>query len=278
MDLTQQTDAEQKTLWNGLAGRGWADSQEMLDRMCLPIENLLTTKVSGTRVLDVGCGAGGTTLAVARELGATGSCTGIDIAEPMIEVARTRAVSEGSAAQFIQADAQRYEFGPASFDTIISRFGVMFFDDPVRAFTNLRSAATEGAELAVIAWRSAADNPFMTTAETAARPLLPNLPVRQPDEPGQFGFGNRDLVHSILDKSGWVDIDIQPVDIEIAMPEPELVPYLTRLGPVGRALQVVDDETRERVIDTIRPAFDPYIHAEEVRITAACWMIGARSS
>ena len=151
---------------------------------------------AGGRVLDVGCGTGSTTLAVARRLGAKGRCIGIDISEPMIAAARARAEREGTPASFIRADAQTHAFEPASFDMIISRFGVMFFDDSVRAFANLRRAAKQTPSLRFIAWRSAAENPFMTTAERAAAPLLPNLPARRPDAPGQFAFADRDRVHA----------------------------------------------------------------------------------
>ena len=109
----------------------------------------------------------------------------------MIAAARARAERERTPADFVCADAEVHAFEPASFDTIISRFGVMFFDDPVRAFANLRRAARDDARVRCIAWRSAADNPFMTTAERAAAPLLPTLPARRPDAPGQFAFANR---------------------------------------------------------------------------------------
>src|SRR6185503_10080916 len=102
---------------------------------------------SASRVLDVGCGTGSTTLAVARLLQAKGGCTGIDISGPMIAAARARAKQEGTPARFIQANAQTHAFEPASFDMIVSRFGVMFFSDPVQAFANLRHAATNDAEL-----------------------------------------------------------------------------------------------------------------------------------
>ena len=153
----------------------------------------------------------------------------------------------------------------------------MFFGDPVAAFANLRGAARAGARLRCVVWRSAAENPFMTTAERAAAPLLPDLPARRPDEPGQFAFADRDRVRRILDESGWSEIDIQPIDVPCAMPENALVRYVTQLGPVGRFLQQADDELRARVVATVRPAFDPYVHGPEVRFTAACWMVGARA-
>jgi SAM-dependent methyltransferase len=195
----------------------------------------------------------------------------------MIAAARARADREGIPARFIRADAQEHEYEPASFDAIISRFGVMFFDDSERAFANLRRAATDEAEIRFLAWRSEAENPFMTTAERAAAALLPNLPARRPEEPGQFAFASGQRVHSILDRSGWAEIDVRPVDVACSLPEKELVPYLTRLGPVGRALQEADDRTRAQVIKTVRAAFEPFVHGADVRYTAACWMVRAHA-
>lgn len=282
MNIKQHTeDNEQAALWNGRAGRAWVDAQESLDRLFTPFENLLVGEVRAAqarRVLDVGCGTGATTLAIARVLGAEGHCTGADISEPMIAAARARAGREGAPASFVCGDAQRHPFEPASFDLIVSRFGVMFFDSPVQAFSNLLNAAKSGARLRAIAWRSAAENPFMTTAERAAAPLLPNLPARKPGAPGQFAFADRDRVASILEESGWAGIDIRPIDVECALPESDLMGYLTRLGPVGLVLQDETDEGRRaQVVATVRAAFEPYVRGSEVRFTAACWMIGAQA-
>jgi hypothetical protein len=153
----------------------------------------------------------------------------------------------------------------------------MFFDDFVRAFANLRRAAREGAELRLIVWRGPAENPFMTTAERAAAPLLPNIPPRRPDAPGQFAFADRARVERILEQSGWAEIDLQPIDVALAFSEKDLDLYLSRLGPLGRTLAGADEPTRTRVIATVRRAFDPYVHGDEVRFDAACCMIGARA-
>jgi len=280
MTIEREANDEQAALWNGPGGRAWVEVQEVLDRMFEPFENLLVEAVAagrGSRVLDVGCGTGSTTLAVARRLGSAGLCTGLDISEPMIAVARARAEREGSPARFVCADAQTHAFEAAGFDMIVSRFGVMFFDDPVRAFANLRHAARAGAQLRFIAWRGAAHNPFMTTAESAAAPLLPNLAARRPGAPGQFAFADRHRVDAILQEGGWVDVDIQPIDVACTLPEKELVRYLSWVGPVGLILQKEDGQSRHRLVETIRAAFDPYVHGADVRFTAACWMIGAKT-
>jgi SAM-dependent methyltransferase len=277
---TQEIDGGQKALWNGAAGQGWVEAQALTDRVFEPFEHLLVDAVAAVSkgaVLDVGCGTGCTTAAVARWLGADSRCTGVDISEPMIAAARARAARDDTRVRFIVADAQVHPFEPAGVDTIVSRFGVMFFDDPVRAFHNLRRAATDDAALRVIAWRSATENPFMTTAERAAAPLLPDLPPRRPQGPGQFAFADDRHVRGILDESGWTDIRVRPIDVECTLPEADLVPYLTRLGPVAQALQRADERTRARVVEAIRPAFDPYVHGADVRFTAACWMVEARA-
>jgi SAM-dependent methyltransferase len=281
MHDTQESDSEQSRLWNGPAGRAWVDRQPLLDRLFAPLGTLLIESLAGHslgRVLDVGCGTGAVTLALASPSGDAGECVGIDISAPMIEAARARAEREGSRARFVCADAQAHAFAPAGFDTLVSRLGVMFFDDPVAAFANLRRAARDGAALRFLAWRAAAENPFMTTAERAAAPLLPRLPARRPGAPGQFGFADRERVESILAQAGWGAIAIRPVDLACSLPARELVPYLSRLGPVGIALEQADAATRERVVETVRAAFEPFVQGDEVRFTAACWLAGAQAA
>jgi SAM-dependent methyltransferase len=277
-ETTEQQADEQAALWNGPAGRAWVDAQEVLDRIFKPFEELLVGELRpGSSVLDVGCGTGGTTLAAARRLGPGGRCVGIDVSEPMIALARDRAERERSSARFIRADAQAHAFEPATFDVVLSRFGVMFFSEPVGAFANLRHATREDGRLRFVAWRGAEENPFMTTAERAAAPLLPGLPARRPDGPGQFGFADDQLVRTILERSGWREVDVWATDVACTLPEHELVGYLNRLGPVGRALQDADPDTRAHVVAAVRKAFDPFVQGSEVRWSAACWLVGARA-
>jgi SAM-dependent methyltransferase len=195
----------------------------------------------------------------------------------MLDAARARAERAGAPARFIRADAQSYPFEPSGFDAIMSRFGVMFFDDSTRAFTNLRRAARTGAELRCVVWRSPNENPIMTTAERAAAPLLPSMPPRVPDAPGQFAFADATRVRRILEEGGWVGIEILPIDVACTMPESELAMYATRFGPLGRVLDDADERTRARVVETVLGAFEPYVRGAEVRYDAACWMMAARA-
>lgn len=281
MLATPSPNDEQSKLWNGSSGRAWIDTQMLLDTLFTPFQDLLVEAVAkrpGSRLLDVGCGTGSTTRALAKQCGPAGRCVGIDISGPMIEAARVQAEREGSAARFLCGDVQRYPFGRASFDAIVSRFGIMFFADPVEAFTNLRHAASPHASLHGIVWRGPAENPFMTTAERAAAPLLPALPPRRPGAPGQFAFEDPLRVAAILEASGWSRIAIRPIDVPCSMPKAGLVDYLTKLGPVGRALETADEATRGRVVDAARLACEPYVHGDSVSFTAACWFVEAAAA
>lgn len=280
MDITQPGNDEQRALWNGRAGETWVEFQALLDGLLLPFEELLAAAVANDfagRVLDIGCGTGSTTLAAARRLAAGGECVGIDISAPMIAAARARAEREGLAARFIAGDGQTHPFEPASFELLISRFGVMFFAEPEQAFLNLRRAAKKGAELRFVAWRSAAENPFMTTAERAAAPYLPDLPVRRPNAPGQFAFADAGRVTRILTESGWSEINLRPIDVTCTMPQHALQEYVTSFGPLGLVLPQVQEPTRGALIETVRSAFAPYVHDSEVRFTAACWLAQAKA-
>jgi SAM-dependent methyltransferase len=281
MPQTRLANGDQGSHWNDLAGRTWADLSDMLDRVLEPLKALLMDEISpvdGARILDVGCGAGAVTLASSKVAGPGGSCLGIDISEPLIDAARARAKGLDSAgATFIRGDAQTYPFVPGSFDAIISRFGIMFFDDPTAAFRNLRAAARPGAKLACLAWRSAAENVFMTTAERAAADIVPDFPQRDERGPGQFAFARRDYVQGILEASGWQAIEIRPIDVTCEMPRRDLGTYVTRMGPLGAVFHSLDHKAKAEIAPRIEAAFEPFIDDGMVRFTAACWMMTARA-
>jgi SAM-dependent methyltransferase len=280
MSETREPNRDEAIRWNESSGPVWVELQDVLDRMFAPFEARLIEEAfprEGGRVLDIGCGAGATTLAMARRLGPTGFCLGVDISAPLVAAAKARAAAEGLAsATFVQADAQIHPFEPESFDAVISRFGVMFFDDSEAAFANIRRAARRGAKLSFVAWRSPADNPFMAVAPRAAAPFLPNLPAPNPDAPGQFAFADGDKVRRILEASGWIDVEVRPIDVPSSVSEKDLFAYGTKLGPVGVALRNVDEPTRARTAEAVRAAFEPYVENGTARFTAACWLVIAR--
>jgi len=143
-------------------------------------------------------------------------------------------------------------------------------------FANLRTAVRRGGDLALIAWRGPDENPFMTAAERAAAPFLPDIPPRRTDAPGQFAFADSRRVRGILERSGWADIDLRALDVVCTFAKSDLIGYVTRIGPIGRALRAADVQTRARITDAVLPAFDPYVDGDAVRFVAACWMIAAR--
>ena len=272
----QTTGAAQAALWNGSAGQAWTALQELIEQMYAPFEALLAAAVAGDdrQVLDVGCGTGATTMAIARQLAGRGACLGVDISQPMIDAASARARTGAAPAAFLCADAATHPFAPASVDLVVSRFGVMFFDDPVAAFANLRRAVRGGGRLDLIVWRGPDENPFMTVAETAAAGLLP-LPPREPGAPGQFAFADRGHVEHILEEGGWSGIGIDALDVACSFPGHGLLPYLSRMGPVGRMLESVDETTRSAVLRRVCAAFEPYVEGGMVRFDAACWRVRA---
>jgi len=280
-ETTQPANVDQSALWNGGAGNAWVEAQTVLDEMLAPFERLLVEQGlhDGTSsVLDVGCGAGSTTLSAARRLGRVGSCVGVDISATLLELAKTRATRERVGnVSFVCADAQTHAFEPGRFDAVISRFGLMFFDDPVAAFLNIRRAARREASLTFVCWRSPADNPFMTTAVRAAAPFLPSLPKPDPNAPGQFALADPDRVRRILDASGWTSIELRPVDVPASLAERDLLAYVTKMGPVGLALKEVDEHTRAQTVAAVDAAFAPFVRDGAARFNAASWLVTARA-
>jgi SAM-dependent methyltransferase len=267
--------------WNQRRGNAWVDLQPILDRLFHPLEQILADAVmtqSPLNVLDVGCGTGATTLAIAKRLAPLGDCTGIDISEAMVSYARQRAAAEGAEnAQFLAGDAQRHSFAVGSFDAIASRFGVMFFDDPEAAFVKISNAVSPGGALTCLAWRSREENAFMTAAERAAGPLLGWNEQPDHDAPGQFAWGDPDRINRILAASGWKGVEISPLDVSCTMAKADLHIYARRMGRVGMILSDLDNALRDSVSAALNAAFEEFLINDLVRFQAACWMVKARS-
>lgn len=272
---------DQAARWNDQSGRTWTELRDLIDGVLAPFIPLIVHEIDpigGGDVLDVGCGAGALTLATAKLAGPTGSCLGVDISAPLIAAAKARAEHEGvSVASFREADAQVHPFDCGGFDAIVSRFGVMFFEDPAAAFRNLRRAARADAKLVCMAWRSPAENGFMTAAAQVAAAALPDFPPQTQDGPGQFGFADDAFVRTILAESGWQTIAIRAIDVPCHMPRRDLMTYAIRMGPLGAVFPLLDDKAKAELAPKIEAAFDPFVQGEEVHFIAACWMITARA-
>ncbi len=271
-------DDEMTEFWNGEAGDAWVSMQPVLDASFVGFEEALAEAAAARgaeRVLDVGCGAGATTLAIARRLGVGASVTGVDISAPLLEAAKERAAYDEDGPRFLLADAADHPFEDGEFDLVTSRFGVMFFADPVAAFANLRRAVAPGGGLRFFCWRTPEENPFMTTGARAAAHLLPEVPPRTPGAPGPFAFAEAARVEEVLGGAGWKDVTVEPVDQPCEFPEADLLRYLARIGPVAAALRDADDATRAEVMRVSRAAYRPFVDGDTVRFTACCWSVGA---
>jgi SAM-dependent methyltransferase len=271
--------AAQLAYWNGPAGDRWATSWQMFDRAEAAISEAILARAApaaGERVLDVGCGAGTTTLALRERVGAGGAVTGIDVSAPQLAVARARAA--GTDVAFVEADAAACPFRPEH-DLVFSRFGVMFFADPERAFANLRAAAAPGGRLAFVCWRSAGENGWVTVPMDAARALAPEVAPPPPGEPGPFAFADRDRLHGILARAGWQQIAIERADhaMVLGSTAEEAAHAALVVGPLARSIAELSADTRARILERLIEAMTPFVTPDGVALPTSCWLDTARA-
>jgi SAM-dependent methyltransferase len=275
---------DQAERWNsGEDMAHWIDNQARYDRMNEPFTALILQAAAlrpGGHVLDVGCGCGGTTLAAAR-LAAPGQAVGIDLSGPMLARAWADAEAAGLGnAVFQQGDAQVHPLEPAGFDTVISRFGTMFFADPVAAFANIRSAARPGGRLVFACWQPLAANQWLLVPRAAlAEHVAPPPSVGPGDGPGMFAFADPDRVRPILAAAGWRDIEITSEHRSILVggggSVDDAVEFL-RTGSMGRMMLAgADADTADRAVASVRAALAPYAGADGVHLDAAVWLVQA---
>jgi len=273
----EAANAAQIEYWNDKAGTTWARFQEQLDRQIAPLGDAAMRALApqpGERILDIGCGCGQTTLALAAEVTPGGSVVGLDISQPMLEVARRRAAGTDNVA-FREADAQTDDFGRNGFDAVFSRFGVMFFADPAAAFANIATKLVEGGRLTFVCWRPLSENAWMRVPLEAALPLLPPLPRPDPLAPGPFAFADADRVRAILSGSGWHSVNVEPYDMQIGSGDLDATVDLTfRVGPLGMALR--DNPGQVAVVaEAVRAALAPFDGPDGVKLPAAVWIVQA---
>jgi ubiquinone/menaquinone biosynthesis C-methylase UbiE len=280
--VVHDRNAEQAAYWNGPAGRRWLERQEMQDRLLEPISELLLTRAKvapGERVIDVGCGCGTTTIALARRVGTMGGVLGVDVSAPMLARARARA-EPGLAVEFALADATLHPFPPSRADLLFSRFGVMFFADPVLSFTHMRKALLPGARVVFACWREPRANPWMMLPLMEAYKHVPRLPEMGAEDPGPFSFAREARVERILHAAGFVSIAMQAcefsLDLAVGQGLEAAVNSALAIGPVSRALEEQAEAKRTAVAAAIRAAFAPLQRGKTVPLGASVWMTTAR--
>jgi SAM-dependent methyltransferase len=270
--------AAQIEFWNGDVGTAWAENHARMDQLLDPLSRSALKALSaqrGERVLDVGCGCGDTTLRLA-ESGV--KATGIDISTPMLALARKRAADRKLDAQFVLADATTHHFEQA-FDALFSRFGVMFFADPVAAFTNLRKALVANGRVTFVCWQEPSVNPWIALPLSAARPFLPEQPPMDPRAPGPFAFADRSYVNDLLTRAGFTGVAIDPLEtsLSIGATVDEALTFTVKMGPLSRALLTAEPPARERAIAAVGDALRREAKGNGISLGARCWIVRARA-
>ncbi|HEX9713590.1 MAG TPA: methyltransferase domain-containing protein [Actinomycetota bacterium] len=270
---------EQRKAWDGPEGDIWTENESFYSqgaRFLTPHLFAAAEIGPGERVLDVGCGTGETTRLAAR---AGKEALGVDLSWRMLARARERATAEAlTNVLFEQADAQTHTFEQGAFDVVISRFGAMFFDDPVAAFTNIARALTPGAGVAMLCWRSPAENEWVSELLRAVTGLA-EVPSPPPGAPGPFAFADAGYVRGILRDAGSVDITLDPVEepMFIGSDANEAFESLMRLSVVAGATRDMDDAGRRAVSERVRALAGDHETSDGVLLGSAAWMVRARA-
>jgi SAM-dependent methyltransferase len=275
-----------KPIWDEHSDRAFAEMQAPLDRQLAPLghraQGALAAK-PGERILDIGCGAGQTSLELAQAVGVTGKVLGLDISPGCLAIARKRA-AQTPQVEFILGDAQTYDFKGGDFkggafprfDGVFSRFGVMFFADPTTAFRNIRTALKPGGRLAFVCWRDPKEVELLTLPFNTVKHLLPEQPPPVPDAPGPFGLANAQRTKGILTDAGYSDIAITAYDEKVGSGDVEVSLALAlRVGVLGRIVRE-NPELKDTVIGPVRAALAAHDTPDGVRLNAATWIVTAR--
>lgn len=273
--------------WTGNAADSWAANVDRLDLMLESfgaVAMAAAAPTAGQRIVDIGCGSGTSTVALAERVGPGGHVLGVDISPQLLDRARADA-PEGAPLSYLCADAATAALPGAPFDLLFSRFGVMFFDDPVAAFAHMRGALAPNGRLAFVCWRGAAENDWVRLPMAAIRDFVPQAPA-DPNAPGPFAFGDADRVRRILSDAGFADIAVTPFDAAIpygqaatrAAAIDDALDLAFAVGPLSRALADQPDDIRDRAATAVRAAFAERPGDTSILIDGAAWIVTARVS
>ena len=271
--------------WNHQVANVWADRHEQIDSMFADVTTIALGRAApkpGERVLDIGCGAGTTTLELASRVAPEGHVVGIDISRHSTTQARSRIAAAGVGnAEIILADVGRHPFAPASFDLVFSRFGVMFFPDPVASLSNVHAAMRPGGRLTFAVFRARAENPFVTLPHAAVAKLLPPLSAPGPEEPGQFSWSDPARVRRILAGAGFRDVSLTAHDPEFRLAGPggaaEATDLALHMGPISRALSAMDAAPIEELRSRLQSFFGQHDGPRGIILSAALWLVEANA-
>jgi SAM-dependent methyltransferase len=272
---------DQRARWNGADGEFWTQEQERMDRTLAPVLAPLiefAAPCPGSTVIDVGCGCGATTVELARAVGPSGHVIGMDLSAPMLARAEER-LREFRNATCLLGDAAEIPLRDVRAELIVSRFGVMFFGDPVAAFNNLRNGLGPGGRLRFACWRTIHENPWLEIPLQAVYEHVPRLPKPEPDEPGPFAFADTGRVTRILSAAGFAAPAFTPLDIQMDLASggglEGAVMQSSMIGPAKRALKDQPDDARTAAIESMRRVLAPYASNSGVRLAGAVWLVAA---
>jgi SAM-dependent methyltransferase len=270
--------SEQIEYWNKQAGPVWVSNATAMDELLAPIGLAAIERAApraGERVIDVGCGNGQTSLQLAERVTPTGAVLGVDISTPMLERARERARAAGaSQVRFENADAQTHSFTPGGFDLVFSRFGVMFFVDPVAAFANLARALRPGGRVTFVCWQAPAQNPWLRDPMLAIAKHVTMPPPAAPDAPGPFAFADAARVRGILERAGFSDVALEARTGEITLGKTvdEALQFSLQVGPVGAVLRDAPESARAAAGAAIRELLASRATPNGVALPYAVWI------
>lgn len=275
---------EQAEFWSSMAST-WAEMDERLERTAGEPGRMAMDRLAarpGDRLLDLGCGTGPTTVELAARVSPGGSVTGVDIAEGMLERARGRAAERGAAnVEFLHADVQAHDLGVEAYDGAFSRFGVMFYSDPVQAFSNVRRSLRRGGRLSFACWQNPSENEWMTVPGMAVMSVTGTAPPRpEPGEPGPFSLCDSARLRSILEGAGFTDVDVTPHEDHVTAGEEEIPDFAAtaiRTGAAREALKEADDATREKAQDAVVEALRAKVQGGQVRLKRGVFLVTARA-
>jgi ubiquinone/menaquinone biosynthesis C-methylase UbiE len=283
MDVAHQANADQIAYWNGPNGQRWTDRQASQDVLLAPVSQILIDRIgptAGDRIVDIGCGCGATSIALAERVAPEGFVLGVDISAPMLDRARQLAPKR-LPLDFVQADATVYPFESASFDFLTSRFGVMFFADSVVSFANLRKALRPQGRVVFACWREPKENPWMMAPLQAVYRHVPPLPQVGPEDPGPFAFSSEKRVNRILREAGYADIGMEAcriaLDIAIGRGLDAATDAALEIGPSARALDGHPAEARAAARQSVRELLTPYARGQSVALPGSIWIVTAKA-